>query len=114
MRPEKRGFYRYDMKDDERTIQRYFEDPAISGSVTKEVYDELALTYDKIYDDYSLLKILLIVTIVIAIILLVILLVVVFTRGPGKRAAAGMNWVTRRTVRGAAGAETAGGKGRGA
>ena len=34
-----KGFYRYDMKDDERTIQRYFEDPAISGSVTKEVYD---------------------------------------------------------------------------
>ncbi len=80
-----KGFYRYDMKDDERTIQRYFEDPAISGSVTKEVYDELALTYDKIYDDYSLLKILLIVTIVIAIILLVILLVVVFTRGSGKK-----------------------------
>ena len=105
-----KGFYRYDMRDDERTIQRYFEDPAISGSVTKEVYDELALTYDKIYDDYSLLKILLIVTIVIAIILLVILLVVVFTRGSGKRAAAGMNWVTRRTVRGAAGAETAGRK----
>ena len=26
------------MKDDERTIQRYFEDPAISGSVTKEVW----------------------------------------------------------------------------
>ena len=43
------------------------------------------LTYDKIYDDYSLLKILLIVTIVIAIILLVILLVVVFTRGSGKK-----------------------------
>lgn len=105
-----KGFYRYDMKDDERTIQRYFEDPAISGSVTKEVYDELALTYDKIYDDYSLLKILLIVTIVIAIILLVILLVVVFTRGSGKRVAAGMNWVTRRTVRGEAGAETAGRK----
>lgn len=80
-----KGFYRYDMKDDERTIQRYFEDPAISGSVTKEVYDELALTYDKIYDDYSLLKILLIVTIVIAVILLVILLVVVFTKGSGKK-----------------------------
>ena len=80
-----KSFYRYDMKDDERTIQRYFEDPAISGSVTKEVYDELALTYDKIYDDYNLLKILLIVTIVIAIILLVILLVVVFTRGSGRK-----------------------------
>lgn len=79
------GFYRYDMKDNERTIQRYFEDPAISGSVSKEVYDELAATYDQIYKDYGLLKYLLIAAIAIAVILLVILLVVVLGAGKKER-----------------------------
>lgn len=80
-----KGFYRYDMKDGERTIQRYFEDPAISGSVSKEVYDELAVTYDKIYSDYGLMKMLLIATIIIAVILLIIILVIVFVIGVGRK-----------------------------
>ena len=78
-----KGFYRYDMKDTERTIQRYFEDPAISGSVTKEVYEELAVTYDKIYEDYNLLKILLIAVILIAVVLLAALLILIFSKKPG-------------------------------
>ena len=34
-----KGFYRYDMKDDERTIQRYFEDPGQADTVTKDVFN---------------------------------------------------------------------------
>lgn len=102
-----KGFYRYDMKDDERTIQRYFEDPAISGSVTKEVYDELALHTTRFTMITVSLKILLIVTIVSCNHSAGHPSVVVFTRGSGKKGGSRMNWVTRRTVRGQP-AETAG------
>ena len=43
--------------------------------VTKEVYEELAVAYDKIYEDYNLLKILLIAVILIAVVLLAALLI---------------------------------------
>ena len=77
------NFYRYDMKDTERTLQRYFADPAIAGSVSQEVYDELALQYDSLRSDFNLFRILLIAAIVIALILLVLL--VVFAAGKGGR-----------------------------
>lgn len=83
-----KSFYRYDMKDNERTLQRYFEDPAISGSVSKEVFDELGETYDKLCNDYKLFQLFLIIAIAIAVVLLILLLVVVLmkkgkTREPG-------------------------------
>ncbi len=71
-----KDFYRYDMKDTERTIQRYFADPASEGTVTKEVYTQLAENYDQLRSDYNLFRILLIAVIVIALVLLVLLIVV--------------------------------------
>lgn len=69
-----KNFYRYDLKDTERTIQRYFEDPAISGSVSEEVYTQLAGNYDALRKDFNLFRGLLIAVIVIALILLVVLI----------------------------------------
>jgi hypothetical protein len=72
-----KDFYRYDMKDTERTIQRYFADPASEGAVTQEVYTQLADNYDQLRSDYNLFRILLIAVIVIALVLLVLLIVAV-------------------------------------
>ena len=75
------NFYRYDMKDTERTLQRYFADPAIADSVSQEVYDELAVQYDSLRSDFNLFRILLIAAIVIALVLLVLLVVVAVGKG---------------------------------
>ena len=58
-----KNFYRYDMKDSERTIQRYFADPAASDTVSTDVFNNLADQYDSIRDDFNLFKILLAVTV---------------------------------------------------
>lgn len=75
-----KNFYRYDMKDSERTIQRYFEDPAASSMVTSDQYNTLAVQYDKVREDFNLFRILLAVTVAIAVVLLIILLVVVMNK----------------------------------
>ena len=75
-----KNFYRYDMKDSERTIQRYFADPAASDTVSTDVFNNLADQYDSIRDDFNLFKILLAVTVAIALVLLIILLVVVMNK----------------------------------
>ncbi len=82
-----KDFYRYDMKDTERTLQRYFRDPAAADSVSQEVYDQLAVQYDSLRKDFSLFKILLIAAIVIALILLVLLIVAVAGKGGKSRGA---------------------------
>ncbi|MCC8026503.1 MAG: cadherin-like beta sandwich domain-containing protein [Clostridium sp.] len=74
------NFYRYDMKDTERTIQRYFEDPAVQSMVSKADYDQLADTYDKLCDDYKMFQIFLVAAILIAVGLLVLVLVVVLRK----------------------------------
>lgn len=82
-----KNFYRYDMKDTERTLQRYFEDPAVKTMVSKADYDELAATYDKLCDDYKLFQIFLIAAILIAVALLILVLVVVLKKkdnSPGR------------------------------
>ena len=61
-----KNFYRYDLNNNERTIQRYFEDPAAQGAVSEEVYTQLADKYDSLRNDYSLFRTLLIAAIVVA------------------------------------------------
>ncbi|MDY3231744.1 MAG: cadherin-like beta sandwich domain-containing protein [Clostridiaceae bacterium] len=78
-----KNFYRYDMKDTERTIQRYFEDPAVGNMVSKADYDELARTYDKLCDDYKMFQIFLIAAILIAVGLLILVLIVVLKKNNG-------------------------------
>ena len=83
------SFYRYDMKDTERTLQRYFADPAIADSVSRDVYDELAVQYDSLRGDFNLFRILLIAAIVIALVLLVLLVAVVSGKNTRRQPAAG-------------------------
>ena len=70
-----KNFYRYDLNNNERTIQRYFEDPAAQGAVSEEVYTQLADKYDSLRNDYSLFRTLLIAAIVVALIFMVLLIV---------------------------------------
>ena len=69
-----KNFYRYDLNNNERTIQRYFEDPNAQGAVSEEVYTQLADQYDFLRKDYSLFRMLLIAAIVVALILMVLLI----------------------------------------
>lgn len=75
-----KNLYRYDMKDTERTIQRYFEDPVASDMVTPDQYNALAVQYDKVRQDFNLFRILLAAAVAIAVVLLIILLVVLLSR----------------------------------
>lgn len=69
-----KNFYRYDLNNNERTIQRYFEDPNAQGAVSEEVYTQLADQYDSLRKDYSLFRMLLIAAIIVALILMVLLI----------------------------------------
>lgn len=90
-----KGLYRYDIKDTERTLQRYFQDPAAADSVSPEVYNQLAAKYDQLRADFNLFKILLIGAIVIAVALLILLLIAVLGKG-GKSNGGGKNHSSRR------------------
>ena len=70
-----KNFYRYDLNNNERTIQRYFEDPNAQGAVSEDVYTQLADQYDSLRKDYSLFRMLLIAAIVVALIFMVLLVV---------------------------------------
>ncbi len=70
-----KNFYRYDLNNNERTIQRYFEDPNAQGAVSEDVYTQLADQYDSLRKDYSLFRTLLIAAIVVALIFMVLLMV---------------------------------------
>ena len=70
-----KNFYRYDLNNNERTIQRYFEDPNAQGAVSEDVYTQLADQYDSLRKDYSLFRTLLIAAIVVALIFMVLLVV---------------------------------------
>ena len=70
-----KNFYRYDLNNNERTIQRYFENPNAQGAVSEDVYTQLADQYDSLRKDYSLFRTLLIAAIVVALIFMVLLVV---------------------------------------
>ena len=70
-----KNFYRYDLNNNERTIQRYFEDPNAQGAVSEDVYTQLADQYDSLRKDYSLFRTLLIAAIVVALTFMVLLVV---------------------------------------
>lgn len=68
-----KGFYRYDLG--ERTIQRYFEDPAISDMVGSDMYNELAENYNSLLQDFNIRLYILIAVAAVAAILLILLIV---------------------------------------
>lgn len=70
-----KGFYRYDL--DEKTVQRYFEDPAISNMVGSDVYLALAENYNSLLQDFKIRLYILIGAAAAAVILLILLIVTV-------------------------------------
>lgn len=68
------AFYRYDLDENERTLQRYFEDPAVDTGVSTAEYDQLASQYNNLIGDYRMTQIIAGVVGVIAVLLLILLI----------------------------------------
>ena len=68
------AFYRYDLDENERTLQRYFEDPATDTGVSTQQYDQLANQYNDLVSAYRLAQILMGVVGVIAVLFLILLI----------------------------------------
>ncbi len=73
-----KGFYRYDRT--EKTIQRYFQDPAGSGGF-EEKYNNIAQEYNSLLHDYEMRFWIIIGLIGLAVILLIVIIVLVAGRG---------------------------------
>ena len=67
-----KNFYRYDLDPNEKTIQRYFQDPAADTGVTPEKYETLAADYNNLLKDYNGRMIVIVVLAVVAVILLIL------------------------------------------
>jgi len=73
-----KNFYRYDMK--EKTIQRYFEDPAADTGVPADKYTEAVNRYESLRKDYRTRGIILIILLVIAVLSLIGMIVAIAMR----------------------------------
>lgn len=72
------GFYRYDLT--EKTLQRYFHDPA-GGGEFEEKYNATALEYNSLLHDYEIRFWIIMGLIAVIVILLVVIIVLVLGRG---------------------------------
>ncbi|MCI8838229.1 MAG: hypothetical protein HFG74_09230 [Hungatella sp.] len=72
------GFYRYDLT--EKTLQRYFHDPA-GGGEFEEKYNTTALEYNSLLHDYEIRFWIIIGLIALAAILLIVIIVLIAGRG---------------------------------
>ncbi len=70
-------FYRYDLT--EKTLQRYFRDPADTGEGSE--YAELADKYNSLLDDYNMRFYIIIGLIALAVVLLIVIIALMATRG---------------------------------
>lgn len=77
-----KGFYRYDLT--EKTIQRYFLDPAAQSGYTKEQTEEIIGQYNSLLDDYQFRMYIIIALAAVATVLLILVIVLLATRNPGK------------------------------
>lgn len=71
-------FYRYDLT--EKTLQRYFPDPA-GGGISQEQYEAMANEYNSLLHDYDIRFWIIIALIVLSVILLIVIIVLVAGRG---------------------------------
>lgn len=69
-----KNFYRYDLETSEKTLQRYFEDPAISAVSTGD-YVEVAEKYNALCRDYKIQFAALIALIIISVVLFVLVII---------------------------------------
>ena len=76
-----KDFYRYDLT--EKTLQRYFADPASGGdSVSMEQYVATAEEYNSLLHDYNVRFWIIIGLVALSVILLIVIIALVATRGP--------------------------------
>ena len=73
-----KGFYRYDLM--EKTMQRYFQDPASELNVSRDEYAALAVDYNALRDDYNMRLYIIIALGVVAALLLVAVIVLLTGR----------------------------------
>ncbi len=76
-----KNFYRYDLT--EKTIQRYFSDPALDTGVTQEEYTQVINQYNELLKDFKVQRIIMIVLIAVVLVLFVIM-VYLIVKGNGR------------------------------
>lgn len=77
-----KNFYRYDLT--EKTIQRYFSDPALDTGVTQEEHAEVINQYNELLGDFKVQRVIMIVLIAVVLVLFVIM-VYLIVKGNGKQ-----------------------------
>ena len=75
-----KNFYRYDLT--EKTIQRYFQDPAMDTGITQEEYIKVAEDYNSLLEDYKVRLYLIIALAAVVAILLIIVVALLVSRKP--------------------------------
>lgn len=74
-----KNFYRYDLT--EKTIQRYFQDPAMDTGITQEDYIKVAEDYNNLLEDYKIrLYLIIALAAVVAILLIIVVVLLVFRK----------------------------------
>lgn len=74
-----KNFYRYDLT--EKTIQRYFQDPAMDTGITQEEYIKVAEDYNNLLEDYKIrLYLIIALAAVVAILLIIVVVLLVFRK----------------------------------
>ncbi len=78
----KKSFYRYDLT--EKTIQRYFLDPAAQSGYTKEETENIIQLYNSLLDDYKIRMYIIFALAAVAVVLLILVVVLLVTRSSSK------------------------------
>lgn len=74
-------FYRYDLT--EKTIQRYFQDPAIDTGVTQEDHAQVITQYNELLESFKLQRMIMVALIAVVLVLFIIMVYLII-RGAGK------------------------------
>ncbi len=74
-----KNFYRYDLT--EKTIQRYFQDPALDTGVTMEEHTAVVNQYNDLLHDYQIQRIVMIVLIAIVLVLFALIIYLLVRNG---------------------------------
>lgn len=75
-----KNFYRYDLT--EKTIQRYFQDPAIDSGISREEYIKVAEDYNALLEDYKIRLYIIIGLAAVSAVLLILVVVLLASRKP--------------------------------
>lgn len=75
-----KDFYRYDLT--EKTIQRYFQDPAIDSGISREEYIKVAEDYNALLEDYKIRLYIIIGLAAVSAVLLILVVVLLVSRKP--------------------------------